>query len=172
MHAGLKMPTVIRSLRRRGLLRELRVDTASTVPEPPDVSSLVPTAPSAPTISRRGVLGFAGAGSLLLIALSVGQSIGGPLRRTALLAPHGQATGSGPLDFQINVTAAEGGVKPEETGDGWRLTLSREESGASAPVTLTRAQLLAMPQHDASLAINCVEGWSTGNQALDRGATA
>jgi DMSO/TMAO reductase YedYZ molybdopterin-dependent catalytic subunit len=164
VHAGLKMPTVIRSLRRRGLLRELRVDTASTVPEAPDVSSLVPTAPSAPTISRRGVLGFAGAGSLLLIALSVGQSIGGPLRRTALLAPHGQATGSGPLDFQINVTAAEGGVTPEESGDSWRLTLSREETGSSAPVTLTRAQLLAMPQHSASLAINCVEGWSTGNQ--------
>ncbi len=165
VHAGLKMPTVVRSLRRRGLLRELRVDTAHTVPEPPDVGSLVPTAPSAPTISRRGVLGFAGAGSLLLIALSAGQSIGGPLRRTALLAPHGQATGSGPLDFQINVTAAEGGIKPEETGDSWRLTLSREESGTSAPVTLTRAQLLAMPQHTASLAINCVEGWSTGNQA-------
>jgi len=49
VHAGLKTPTVIRSLRRRGLLRELRVDTASTVPEPADVSSLVPTAPSAPT---------------------------------------------------------------------------------------------------------------------------
>jgi hypothetical protein len=74
---------------------ELRVDTAHTVPEPPEVGSLVPTAPSPPTISRRGVLGFAGAGSLLLIALSVGQSIGGLLRRTTLLAPHGQVTGSG-----------------------------------------------------------------------------
>jgi DMSO/TMAO reductase YedYZ molybdopterin-dependent catalytic subunit len=81
-----------------------------------------------------------------------------------LLAPHGQATGSGPLDFQINVTAAEGGVNPGETGDSWRLTLSREESGTGAPLTLTRAQLLAMPQHESSLAINCVEGWSTGNQ--------
>ena len=138
--------------------------TAGTVPEPPEVGSLVPTAPSPATISRRGVLGFAGAGSVLLIALSVGQSIGGPLRRTALLAPHGQVTGSGPLDFQINVTAAEGGVKPEETGSSWRLTLSCEEPSTTAPVTLTRAQLLAMPQHTASLAINCVEGWSTGNQ--------
>jgi DMSO/TMAO reductase YedYZ molybdopterin-dependent catalytic subunit len=110
------------------------------------------------------VLAFAGAGSLLLVALSVGQSIGGPLRRTALLAPHGQATGSGPLDFQINVTAAEGGINPEETGNSWRLTLSREGSSSGAPVTLTRAQLLAMPQHTVSLAINCVEGWSTGNQ--------
>ena len=170
MHTCLKMPTVVRSLRRRGLLRELRVDTAHTVPESPDASSLVPTAPAAPTISRRGVLGFAGAGALLLLALSVGQSIGGPLRRTALLAPHGQATGSGPEDFQINVTAAEGGIKPEDTGDSWRLTLASTRRGTADAVTLTRAQLLAMPQHTASLAINCVEGWSTGNQVVDRGA--
>lgn len=162
VHACLKTPTVVRALRRRGLLRELRVDTAHTVPEDPEAGSLVPTAPGAATISRRGVLGFAGAGSLLLLALSAGQSIGGPLRRTALLAPHGQVTGSGPEDFQINVTAAEGGIKAEDTGEAWRLTLTSADSGA--PVTLTRAQLLAMPQHTASLAINCVEGWSTGNQ--------
>jgi DMSO/TMAO reductase YedYZ molybdopterin-dependent catalytic subunit len=164
VHASLKAPTVVRSLRRRGLRRELRVDTAHTVPESPEVSSLVPTAPAAPTISRRGVLGFAGVGGLLLAALAVGQSIGGPLRRTALLAPHGQVTGSGPEDFQINVTADEADIKPEDTEDSWRLTLTTAVSGASAPVTLTRAQLLAMPQHTASLAINCVEGWSTGNQ--------
>jgi DMSO/TMAO reductase YedYZ molybdopterin-dependent catalytic subunit len=164
VHAGLKMPTVVRSLRRRRLLRELRVDTAHTVPESPDVSSLVPTRPAAPTISRRGVLGFAGAGGLLLAALAAGQSIGGPLRRTALLAPHGQATGSGPLDFQINVTAAEGGIRPTVTGDAWRLTLVAAPGRKAEAVSLTRAQLLAMPQHTASLAINCVEGWSTGNQ--------
>jgi DMSO/TMAO reductase YedYZ molybdopterin-dependent catalytic subunit len=29
---------------------------------------------------------------------------------------------------------------------------------------LTRAELLAMPQHTAHLSINCVEGWSTGDQ--------
>ena len=164
VHASLKMPTVVRSLRRRRLLRELRVDTAHTEPESPDVSSLVPTMPAAPTISRRGVLGFAGAGGLLLAALAAGQSIGGPLRRTALLAPHGQVTGSGPLDFQINVTAAEGGIKPAATGDTWRLTLVATPKSTAEPVSLTRAQLLAMPQHTASLAINCVEGWSTGNQ--------
>jgi DMSO/TMAO reductase YedYZ molybdopterin-dependent catalytic subunit len=164
VHVSLKAPTVVRSLRRRGLLRELRVDTAHTVPESPEASSLVPTAPAPPTISRRGVLGFAGAGGLLLAALAVGQSIGGPLRRTALLAPHGQVTGSGPEDFQINVTADEAGIESEGTGDSWRLILAAADSGTSTPVTLTRTQLLAMPQHTASLAINCVEGWSTGNQ--------
>jgi DMSO/TMAO reductase YedYZ molybdopterin-dependent catalytic subunit len=164
VHACLKAPTVVRALRRRGLRRELRVDTAHTVPEAPDVSSLVPTAPAAPTISRRGVLGFAAAGGLLLAALAAGQSIGGPLRRTALLAPHGQVTGSGPQDFQINVTAHEAAIKAEETGDSWRLTLAATPASTARTVTLTRAQLLAMPQRTVSLAINCVEGWSSGNQ--------
>ncbi|HEV3381062.1 MAG TPA: molybdopterin-dependent oxidoreductase [Trebonia sp.] len=171
VHACLKAPTVVRALRRRGLRRELRVDTAHTVPESPEVSSLVSTAPAAPTISRRGVLGFAGAGGLLLAGLAAGQSIGGPLRRTALLAPHGQVTGSGPQDFQINVTADEAGVKSPVTGDGWRLVLAAAPAGTAGtaagtakPVSLTMAQLLAMPQHTVSLAINCVEGWSSGNQ--------
>jgi DMSO/TMAO reductase YedYZ molybdopterin-dependent catalytic subunit len=164
VHAGLKTPKMIRSLRSRGLLRELRTDTAHTRPEPPDDGHLVSPAPAAPTISRRGALAFTGAGSLLLLALSVGQSIGGPLRRTALLAPHGQDTGNGPDDFQINVTAAEGGIMATDTGASWRLTIVGTGPGSGPPVSLTKADLLAMPQHTAQLSINCVEGWSTGDQ--------
>jgi DMSO/TMAO reductase YedYZ molybdopterin-dependent catalytic subunit len=164
VHAGLKAPTVIRSLRSRGLLRELRTDTAHTRPEPADAGSLVSPAPAPPTISRRGALAFAGAGSLLLLALSAGQSIGGPLRRTALLAPHGQDTGGGPGDFQINVTAAQGGIKAAETEADWQLTLARTGPDPGTPVSLTRAELLAMPQHTAHLSIDCVEGWSSGDQ--------
>ena len=164
VHATVKFPAVIRALRSRGLLRELRVSTARTRPEAPDASFLVSPAPAAPTISRRGVLAFAGAGSLVLLALSVGQSIGGPLRRTALLAPHGQADGGSPGGFQVNVTMAESGVRTGQTGAGWRLTLISTGSAAGRPVTLTRAELLAMPQHTAHLSINCVEGWSTGDQ--------
>jgi DMSO/TMAO reductase YedYZ molybdopterin-dependent catalytic subunit len=164
VHATLKFPVVIRALRDRGLLRELRVSTARTRPEPPGSGFLVSPAPAVPTISRRGALAFAGAGSLVLLALSVGQSIGGPLRRTALLAPHGQADGSGPGGFQVNVTAAEGGIRAGQTGASWRLTLMRAGPAAGHPVSLTRAELLAMPQHTASLSINCVEGWSTGDQ--------
>jgi DMSO/TMAO reductase YedYZ molybdopterin-dependent catalytic subunit len=163
VHAVLKFPTVVRALRRRGLVRELRVSTARTRPEPLEAGFLVSPDPAAPTISRRGALAFAGAGSLLLLALSVGQSIGGPLRRIALLAPHGQVTGNGPDDFQVNVTAADGGITPGQTGAAWRLDLAVGGAGP-APVTLTRADLLAMPQHTAHLSINCVEGWSTGDQ--------
>jgi DMSO/TMAO reductase YedYZ molybdopterin-dependent catalytic subunit len=165
VHATLKTPTLLRSLRSRDLLRELRTDTGHTRPEPPDVSGLVSPAPAAPTISRRGALAFAGGGSLLLLVLSAGQSIGGPLRRTALLAPHGQDTGSGPGDFQVNITAAEAGIKARQAGADWRLTLARTGPEPGLPVTLTRADLLGMTQHTAHLSINCVEGWSSGDQA-------
>jgi DMSO/TMAO reductase YedYZ molybdopterin-dependent catalytic subunit len=164
VHVGLKAPRMVRSLRSRSLRGELRTDTAHTQPEPPDDGHLVSPAPAAPTISRRGALAFAGGGSLLLLALSVGQSLGGPLRRTALLAPHGQDVGGGSGDFQINVTANEAGIGAAETGASWRLVLGRTGPGGGAPVSLSRTQLLAMPQHTAHLPIACVEGWSTGNQ--------
>ena len=165
VHVGLKAPTVVRSLRSRSLRRELRTGTARTRPEQAGAGHLVSPAPAAPTISRRGALAFAGAGSLVLLGLSVGQSLGGPLRRTALLAPHGQDIGGGPGDFQINITAAEGGIRAAETGTGWRLTLGHIGPARSTPVSLSRAELLAMDQHTAHLAINCVEGWSSGSQA-------
>ena len=165
VHVGLKGRTVISSLRARGLIREFRLDTAHTEPEPPDGSELVSPAPAVPTISRRGVLAFAGAGSLLLLATSAGQSLGGSLRRTALLAPHGQDLGGGPNDFQVNQTAAQVGIRATETGPSWRLTLSQAGQAGPAPVRLSRAELLTLDQHTAHLPIACVEGWSTDNQA-------
>jgi DMSO/TMAO reductase YedYZ molybdopterin-dependent catalytic subunit len=162
VHVGVKTRTVIRSLRSGSLMKELRTDTAHTEPERPEAGDLVSPAPAAATISRRGVLAFAGAGSLLLFVLSVGQSLGGPLRRTALLAPHGQDLGHGPNDFQINQTAAKVGIKTAETGASWRLTVDHADR---TPTRMSRAELLAMPQHTAYLPIACVEGWSTDNQA-------
>ena len=108
VHVALKLPVMIRALRSRSFIGELRTNLARTRPEPPDAGYLAPVAPAAPTISRRGVLAFAGAGSALVALLSVGQSLGGSLRRTALLAPHGQqVTGSTAGDFQVNKTAAQ-----------------------------------------------------------------
>ena len=99
VHVALKLPAMIRALRSRSLIGELRTSLARTRPEPPEAGYLVSTAPAEPTISRRGVLAFAGAGSALIALLSVGQSLGGPLRRTALLAPHGQDAAGGPGDI-------------------------------------------------------------------------
>ncbi|GAB2461050.1 molybdopterin-dependent oxidoreductase [Jatrophihabitans fulvus] len=158
-HVILKFPAMRRALKRRRLRDELRVDAAHTVPDPDDDSGLVTTDPVPASISRRGVLGLAGAGSLALVALTVGQSLGGPFRRTALLAPRSEDPGTGPNGFQINKRFDEVGLTDEMVGPDWRLTVSGRRD-----VVLTRAQVLALPQHTAHLPIACVEGWSTDDQ--------
>jgi len=166
VHVPLKTPTMIRALRSRGFWGELRTNLANTRPEPPEAGYLAPVAPAIPTISRRGVIAFAGAGSALVAALSVGQSLGGSLRKTALLAPHNQqVTGSTAGDFQVNNTARNAGIVASATGETWRLTIWNDNQPGRAPVVLSRADLLRMEQHSASLPIACVEGWSTDNQA-------
>jgi DMSO/TMAO reductase YedYZ molybdopterin-dependent catalytic subunit len=164
VHVPLKLPTMVRALRSRSFWGELRTNLAKTRPEPPEAGYLVSTAPAQPTISRRGVLAFAGAGSALIGLLSVGQSLGGPLRRTALLAPHGQDVSGRNGDFQVNKSAASAGISEAETSASWRLTLTSESRPGAAPVVLRRADLLRMEQHTVSLPIACVEGWSTDNQ--------
>ena len=110
-------------------------------------------------MSRRGVLGLVGGSSFALFALTVGQSLGGWWRKTALLAPRATDPGDGPNGFQINKTAAKAGITMRATGATWRLTLD-----GARRVVLTREDLLAMAQHTAALPIACVEGWSTEDQ--------
>lgn len=131
-------------------------------PADPDPADLAAPRPDAPTVSRRGALWFVGGGSLLLFATTVGRSFDGPLRTTALLAPHGWTDpGDGPGGFQINKTAASRGIRPAETTeDAWRLTVT----GPAGTVRLSRAGLLELPLHSAALPIACVEGWSTSAQ--------
>jgi DMSO/TMAO reductase YedYZ molybdopterin-dependent catalytic subunit len=159
VHATLKVPKMRRALRARRVRDEMRIDLSHTVAEPYSEHGLVARRPAAPTVSRRGALGLIAAGSASLFVLTVGESVGGPLRRAALLAPRGgYRTGSGPEDFVVNIFAADVGVRP--IGADWRL----EIRGAGAPVSLTREQLLAMPQYVADLPIACVEGWSVPPQ--------
>ena len=156
-HVAIKLPTLVRSLRRDGLVAPLRVPTSRTVAEPPDPDDLVPPDPAPATISRRGALALVGGSSLGVLALTVGQSID-PLRRTALLAPRGQVLGPGPNDFQVNTTFASTGIDPAATGDDWRLRLVGVDG---REVLLRREELLALPLRTAQLPIACVEGWST-----------
>jgi len=153
-HVILKFPAMVRALRARRLRTELRTDLEHTHSEEPDEHGLVATAPSAPTISRRGLLGMVGGGSLLLVGLAAGQTLGDGVRGTALLAPRG---GRDPGDFPINKTAASRGIAERDTGSTWRLVVV----GASRELSLSRDQLLALPQTTARLPISCVEGWST-----------
>ncbi|MGA5324782.1 molybdopterin-dependent oxidoreductase [Streptomyces griseoincarnatus] len=151
-HVVLKAPAAFRNLRRmrRGGGEE------------PD-EELTAARPAPPTVSRRGALGLVGGGSLLLVATSAGRSFDGPLRQTAVLTPHGgPEPGSGPGAFQVNKTAEYAGIRPDDTTEeAWRLTVT----GRTGTVRLSRADLLAMDQHDADLPIACVEGWSTSDQA-------
>ncbi|MGA5258805.1 molybdopterin-dependent oxidoreductase [Streptomyces griseoincarnatus] len=151
-HVVLKAPAAFRNLRRmrRGGGEE------------PD-EELTAARPAPLTVSRRGALGLVGGGSLLLVATSAGRSFDGPLRQTAVLTPHGgPEPGSGPGAFQVNKTAEYAGIRPDDTTEeAWRLTVT----GRTGTVRLSRADLLAMDQHDADLPIACVEGWSTSDQA-------
>jgi DMSO/TMAO reductase YedYZ molybdopterin-dependent catalytic subunit len=156
VHSCFKLPAMVRGLRSRSLRSELRTGVAETVAEPADEAGLVAVQPAAATISRRGLLGTVAGASLAILTLSIGQTLGGPLRSLALLSPHGRDYGNGPNDFQINTTAAAAAIDPALTGDAWRL----EVRGAST-LSLSRDALLALPQHTQDLPIACVEGWST-----------
>jgi DMSO/TMAO reductase YedYZ molybdopterin-dependent catalytic subunit len=155
-HVALKLPSMVRGLRSRSLLQELRTPLADTRPEDDD-SGLVATDPAPATISRRGALALVGGGSALMLLLTAGQTLGGPARRLALLLPRGRDIGDGPNDFPVNRTAVAAGVTSAAGDAGWRLSLT----GGADDVELDRPALLAMAQHTATLPIACVEGWSS-----------
>ncbi|MFI7604269.1 molybdopterin-dependent oxidoreductase [Micromonospora sp. NPDC049366] len=156
-HVALKLPRLVSAFRSRPPREVRHTSRAATRPEPADPDNLVAARPGPATMSRRGAVALVGGGSLLLAVLTVGQSLDGPLRRTALLLPRGQAPGEGPNGFPINRSAAAAGIRPEATGPTWRLTMT----GAGRTIHVDRAALLAMGQHTARLPIACVEGWST-----------
>ena len=132
LHVLVKLPVIARAYRTR----------AQVIPA------------SGGTMSRRGLFAFAGAASLSLLVANAGQSIGGPLRATAFLAPRRKAL---PGDFPINKTAAAAKVTRDMVGASYALVLG----GGESEVRLSRADLLALEQRTRSLPIACVEGWTT-----------
>ena len=156
LHACIKLPVVRRAYRERGFLKPLMQSVAQTKPEPPDDGGLAPINPAAPTISRRGVLAMLGGASLTIFAVQAGESIGGPLRPLALLAPRGRVFGTGPNDFPITHTAAWAQITSEMTGADWRLTVV-----GTRTISFSRQQLLALAQSTRTLTIACTDGWST-----------
>jgi DMSO/TMAO reductase YedYZ molybdopterin-dependent catalytic subunit len=155
-HIATKLGVMRRAFARMGFTRPLRDGLGSTHPEPAAEHSSAPSAPAAPTISRRGLLLTVGAGSLGVGVMAAAQAIGGPVRPLGVLAPRGGRLGSGPNDFPINKTFAGSRIVPEATGESWRLVLA-----GARDVELSRADLLALPQSTERLPIACVEGWST-----------
>jgi DMSO/TMAO reductase YedYZ molybdopterin-dependent catalytic subunit len=165
LHTVLKLPKMRESLRTRGTLRRvLSTDLAHTEPEPtedPEIEpdSLVPIAPSEPTMSRRALLGATAAGSVLLGIQGIGQDVGGPLRPLAFMLPRGSTLGTGPNDFPVNGTFASLDLPDHVIGPSWRLRVSNADGHR---LHLTRDELAArFEQHTYWLPIACREGWST-----------
>jgi DMSO/TMAO reductase YedYZ molybdopterin-dependent catalytic subunit len=149
VHLLVKIPVALRAYRSRGVLAPLRASLEETRPEPAD--QLVATAPDPPTISRRGLLAAVGGGSLALLVANAGESIGGPLRATAFLAPRRSG------GFPVNKTADGAKVTADMVGTAYRLVLT----GGTEELRLSRDELLALPQATHTLTLGCVEGWST-----------
>jgi DMSO/TMAO reductase YedYZ molybdopterin-dependent catalytic subunit len=104
-------------------------------------------------VSRRGLLGAAGAAAGVVTIGTIGQTVA-PLSPVSLLAPRRPTTG--PQHLPVNKTALGAGVRDAALSPAYRLTVS----GPSGQVTLSAAELAALPQHTVVLPISCVEGWS------------
>ncbi|NEA26088.1 molybdopterin-dependent oxidoreductase [Actinomadura bangladeshensis] len=105
-------------------------------------------------VGRRGFLLTVAAASGAIVLTTVGEAVT-PLARLAVLAP--RRPGTGPQDVPVNKSAAATGVTAAAQDPGWRLTVTGR---VAREVTLSLADLRALPQHTARLPISCVEGWS------------
>jgi DMSO/TMAO reductase YedYZ molybdopterin-dependent catalytic subunit len=149
VHLVVKVPVALRAYRSRGVLTPLRAGLAETRPEP-DGDTLA-VSPDPPTVSRRGLLVAVGGGSLALLVANAGQSVGGPLRSIAFLAPRREG------GFPVNKTAAGAKVTEAMVGADYRLVLR----GGRMELALALDDLRALPQATQTLTLGCVEGWST-----------
>lgn len=100
---------------------------------------------------RRSLLLGLGAAVGAVTVTTVGQSFT-PLATTDLLAP--RHPDHGPQELPVNRTARAARVSPALLTD-WRLRVR-----GPRPYALTLDELAALPQHEATLPISCVEGWS------------
>ncbi|CAD5989315.1 molybdopterin-dependent oxidoreductase [Agreia sp. COWG] len=111
-------------------------------------------APAAePAVSRRGFLAVIGASTAAVVVLTAGQSFAA-LAPFNIFAP--RVKGTGPAGLPVNRTAKAAQVLDTAVSPDWALTVAN----GSRTVSLSRAELLALPQTTVDLPISCVEGWS------------
>ncbi|TDD63795.1 molybdopterin-dependent oxidoreductase [Actinomadura rubrisoli] len=121
----------------------------------PKVRRTVMTRPQ-DAVERRAFLFTVAAASGAVVLTTVGEAFS-PLARLAVLAPRRPGVGSQGLP--VNKSAAGAGVAGAARDPGWRLTVTGR---VEREVTLSLAQLRALPSHRVRLPITCVEGWSAG----------
>jgi len=136
VHVATKLPVIRQSLRRS---------------EP----SLLDKPVGEAGLSRRGVLGVAGAAVVAVTLATVGQTVR-PLSRLSVLAP--RRPDIGPQGLPVNTTAIGARVTTPALDPAYRLVLR----GPAGERLFTPDDLAAMPQCTADLPITCVEGWSAG----------
>lgn len=105
-------------------------------------------------LSRRGFFGVIAATSGLLTLTTIGQTFS-PLNSLAVLAP--RRPNVGPQGFPVNKSAASARVTDIARDLDYRLTIS---GNVERELTLSLADLWALPLREAVLPISCVEGWS------------
>lgn len=159
LHVAIRMPKVRAAMRTNEDLRPLRTNLQDTRSEPYEPGGLVSPNPAPATISRRGVLGLVSAAAGVLLVTTVGQSVGGPFRKLAVLAPRGNGLAlDGPNGFPVNKSAAVAKITKEMVGATYLLELRAGDQRLqlSRPSVM---ELLELRTYD--LPIACVEGWST-----------
>jgi hypothetical protein len=113
-----------------------------------------PPEPAGDGLSRRGLLGWVAATAGILTVGTVGETLG-PLRRLSVIAPRRPDVGAQGLP--VNTSALRAGVTEVARDPAWRLTV---EGRVQTPLSLSLADIRAMPHREATLPISCVEGWS------------
>jgi DMSO/TMAO reductase YedYZ molybdopterin-dependent catalytic subunit len=121
---------------------------------PAEVSRAVPRF----GLSRRGFMGTVGAAAGVLFLTTAGETVA-PLRKLALLAPRNPTVG--PQSLPVNRTASGAHVISDALSPDYRLVV---EGNCRRPRSFTLSELRALPQRDAGLPIECVEGWSAAAQ--------
>jgi DMSO/TMAO reductase YedYZ molybdopterin-dependent catalytic subunit len=120
------------------------------IPEP----RKLPHARIADRASRRHFLALVAGLAGGVTITTVGQTLR-PLNPLALLAP--RRPDVGPQGFPVNKAASGAGVLEAARDPRYRLTV---EGAVTQPLSFTLSELRALPQHEATLPISCVEGWS------------
>ena len=111
-----------------------------------------PSAVDEGAVSRRGLLRTTWLASGIAVLATAGSAV--PLLRDVSVL--GVRSGDGPAGVPINKSAAAAGVTGSATSATYRL----EVTYGDRSVSLTREELLDLPQHTETLPIACVEGWS------------
>lgn len=136
LHLAIKLPTIREALRRD--LDDSALDR--------------PSATEQGALGRRGLLRATWAASALAVLATAGSTVPW-LRQVSVL---GVRSGEGPQGVPVNRTAAAAGVTDTARDPAYRLVVASGER----TVSLTREDLLALPQRTEELPIACVEGWS------------